>query len=388
MPLDFRAPQKKLEDLDLPRIGSEIGVGEDELHAVLEIEAAGSSADRQGRLKMLFEPHVFYRNLKGAKRDAAVRAGLAYPNWRSGYPADSYPRLEKALAIDETAALKACSWGLPQILGENHKAAGYATPQAMVAAFCEDEENHLQAMVAFIRSKGLHRALVRHDWAAFAYGYNGAAYARHNYHGRLAAAFARWQKIKDTPWDGTPRSVTVGEATIDVTPQGETPVVRVDPVPPPTPIALPAPDAAPPKRRDGIVSWVLAAIVAAALAAWNWAQEHLPEIFLGGVGLVVLALVIFRLLKGRWPWTGHSLPLSSLPSLQSSAVSLEWLSGRLAQLSGASPAAPSPAPSAPIPPPRRSSKSLARRKRPSGSRGSKPSTRTRSSSKRKSKSRR
>lgn len=31
---------------------------------------------------MLFEPHVFYRLLgKGAKRDAAVSAGLAYPKW-------------------------------------------------------------------------------------------------------------------------------------------------------------------------------------------------------------------------------------------------------------------------------------------------------------------
>jgi len=107
----------------------------------------------------------------------------------------------QALAIDETAALKAASWGLGQILDENHKAAGYATPQAMVLAFCSGgEAEHLAAMVRFIVTNGLDDALRRHDWAGFARGYNGAGYAKHGYHTKLVAAFAKWSKIKDTPW--------------------------------------------------------------------------------------------------------------------------------------------------------------------------------------------
>ncbi|GMA75887.1 hypothetical protein GCM10025880_23040 [Methylorubrum aminovorans] len=168
----------------------------------MDVEASGSGFDRLKRPKMLFEPHVFWRNLSGAERTRAASLGLAYASWKPGaYPTDSYPRLMQAMAINETAALKASSWGLGQILGENHKAAGYATPQAMVLAFCNGgEAEHLAAMVRFIVTNGLDDELRRHDWAGFARGYNGAGYAKHGYHTKLAAAFAKWSKIKDTPW--------------------------------------------------------------------------------------------------------------------------------------------------------------------------------------------
>lgn len=199
--IEFRGTAKRLDDIDLPRIGKMIGVGEDEIHAVLEVESSGSGFDSKGRPKMLFEPHAFYRCLPIDKRSRAISEGLAYPAWKPGaYPSDSYPRLAAAIKIDETAALKAASWGLGQILGENHAAAGYATVQAMVRDCVADEEKHLEMMVRFIKSKGLDAALRMHDWVRFARGYNGAQYAKHNYHGRLAAAFARWQKIKDTPF--------------------------------------------------------------------------------------------------------------------------------------------------------------------------------------------
>lgn len=198
----FASAATRLTDYDLPRIGHTIGVGEDEIHAVMEVEAAGGGFDRLKRPKTLFEPHVFWRNLAGTERTRAASLGLAYAAWKPGaYPTDSYPRLMQAMVINETAALRAASWGLGQILGENHKPAGYATPQAMVVAFCElGEAEHLAAMVRFIVTNGLDDELRRHDWAGFARGYNGASYAKHGYHTKLAAAFAKWSKIKDTPW--------------------------------------------------------------------------------------------------------------------------------------------------------------------------------------------
>ena len=80
----------------------------------MDVEAAGSPWDKAGRSKMLFEPHVFYRLLvEGAKRDRAVGEGLASAKWGAkSYPADSYPRLLGAMAIDEEKALMAASWGL------------------------------------------------------------------------------------------------------------------------------------------------------------------------------------------------------------------------------------------------------------------------------------
>ena len=205
---DFRGAAKRLDDIDLPRLGERIGVGEDEIHAFMDVEAAGSGFDKHGRPKMLFEPHVFYCNLPKAMRSEAERQGLAYAKWKPGaYPKDSYPRLIQAMQIDETAALKSCPWGLGQILGENHKAAGYDTPQEMVQAFMEDEEAHLEAMVSFLVANGLDGDLRAHRWAALARGYNGAGYAANAYDAKLAAAYRKWAKIADTPYEAVAQAL-------------------------------------------------------------------------------------------------------------------------------------------------------------------------------------
>lgn len=201
MDRSFKGAARRIDDIDLPRIGATIGVGEDELHAFMDVEAAGSGFDAQGRPKMLFEPHVFYRNLSGDQRSRAVKAGLAYKKWgQRPYPRDSYPRLVKAMDINETAALCAASWGLGQILGENHRLVGYHNPQAMVRAFMEDEENHLEAIVRFLVANGIDDDLRAHRWSVVARVYNGPGYKKHNYHGRMAAAYKKWARIPDTPW--------------------------------------------------------------------------------------------------------------------------------------------------------------------------------------------
>jgi hypothetical protein len=203
---NFKGNAKRLDDIDLPRIGAQIGVGEDEIHAVVEVEAAGSGFDSKGRPRILFERHWFYRNLSGATRQRAQNAGLAVKEWsRATYGKDQYELLSRAIEIDETAALKSASWGLGQVLGVNHVKAGYPTVQAMVLAFMDDEENHLQAMVNFIKNSGLDDEIRRHDWAGFARGYNGPGYKSNNYDTKLANAFSKWKLIKDAPY--TPEAV-------------------------------------------------------------------------------------------------------------------------------------------------------------------------------------
>lgn len=229
-----------LADIDLPRIGHTIGVGEDEIHAVIDVEASGGGFDGKKRPKMLFEPHVFYRNLMGVERTHAVNAGLAYAAWKPGsYPSDSYPRLAAAMAINETAALKASSWGLGQILGENFVAAGYDSPQQMVLAFVEGgESEHLAAMVRFIVHNKLDDELRTHNWAGFARGYNGAGYAKNGYHTKLAARYAWWAKRPDTPWP--PEMDAVGKP-MPVPPVETGPLFPPAPRKPASPVATAAP---------------------------------------------------------------------------------------------------------------------------------------------------
>ena len=199
MPEIWQGAAKRLDDIDLPTIGKLIAVGEDEVHAILDVESAGSGFDSQGRVKILFEPHVFYRELgEGPKRDKAESQGLAYPRWKRDYPPDSYPRLIAAIKIDRNAALRSASWGLPQMMGFNCRECGYPDAESMVKAFAADEENQLEAMIKFIQAKGLDDELKRHDWKGFAKGYNGPGFAQNRYDVKLEQRYNHWQGIKDT----------------------------------------------------------------------------------------------------------------------------------------------------------------------------------------------
>lgn len=224
--ISFNGAAKKLADTDLPELGQVIGVGEDEIHAFLDTESAGHGFDRNNRPTMLFEPHIFYRQLTGDKLTRAVNGGLAYPKWgEKPYPFDSYPRLMAAMIIDETAALQSASWGFGQILGVNHMSVRYATVQEMVQAFCDSEKAQVRAIIDFLISNHLDSALRSHDWARLAAGYNGAGYAKNGYDKKLAANFKYWQGIKDTPWAPVPKPVPA-------------PTI---PAPVPVPAASPAP---------------------------------------------------------------------------------------------------------------------------------------------------
>lgn len=90
------------------------------------------------------------------------------------------------MTLDADAALKSASWGLGQIMGGNFAAAGYASAQAMVAAFVADESAQLAAMAAFIVHNGLAHAVANKDWATYARGYNGPNYAENAYDTKLA----------------------------------------------------------------------------------------------------------------------------------------------------------------------------------------------------------
>lgn len=249
----FKGRAKRIDDVDLPKLGKQIGVGEDELHAFIEAETRGSGFDAQGRPRILFERHKFYKYVQISKREAAMAAGLASPT-PGGYgrESDQYPKLERAMKLDERAALLSCSWGLAQVMGFNHGLAGYPTVESMVQAFMDDEEAHLQAAVNFIRSANLDDELRRHDWAGFAKGYNGSNYRINRYDEKLAVAYAKWSRIRDTPL----------EAGRDVEPRPTIPE-PVNPAPAPAPQSPVVID-----KGTGRLDW-LTAFINALSAAWK-----------------------------------------------------------------------------------------------------------------------
>jgi hypothetical protein len=195
--LGFKGASKLLEVADIEAAAAELGVEYAKLRAVLHVEASGSGFDGRGRPKILYEAHVFWRNLPAGIREEANRRGLAWPHWLPGrYPRGSdamYEQLEKACEMHEEAALKACSWGIAQILGENHKAVGYPAVVEMVLDAMKGEREQLDMLVAFIDNIGLTVPLRMGDWEAFAARYNGPSYRVNAYHTKMAEAYVRFR---------------------------------------------------------------------------------------------------------------------------------------------------------------------------------------------------
>lgn len=228
--MDFIGTGRRLAQGDVGDAARAIGISTAVLLAFLEVEAAGRGFDSQNRPKMLFEPHVFWRNLAGALRDAAARAGLAYAKWKRNYPADSYPRLSKAIGIAREPGFRSASYGLPQILGENFKAAGFASAEAMFSTMKQGEREQLLAMVTLLKSWGLAAHLTGKDfskpdsWRPAVSRYNGKSYEANNYHVKAAAAFVKHDKGVDVETGASlPPKVTApdGVALLETGMKGE-----------------------------------------------------------------------------------------------------------------------------------------------------------------------
>jgi hypothetical protein len=177
------------------------------LWTVIAVETSGCGFLNDRRPKILFERHIFHR-LTGGRFDQ--KAPDVSAKTAGGYGlggAHQHERLRVALALDEDAALRSASWGLGQILGENFKAAGHASPAEMVATFVSCEDAQLLAMTRFIAASGLAPALRSRDWPAFAKRYNGPNYAKNRYDARLHAQHQKY--LAAGPPDLNARAVQV-----------------------------------------------------------------------------------------------------------------------------------------------------------------------------------
>jgi peptidoglycan hydrolase-like protein with peptidoglycan-binding domain len=169
-------------DVQLPAIWS-----------VLTVETSGCGFLRDRRPQILFERHKFHGATGGRFDEVApdlsnrVRGGYAQTG--SG----EYERLQRAVALDENAALESTSWGLGQIMGFNAATVGFTDVNDMIEKFRDSEDQQLGAMMAFIQDANIAPALRAEDWPAFAFRYNGAGFKEGHYDEKLADAHARYK---------------------------------------------------------------------------------------------------------------------------------------------------------------------------------------------------
>lgn len=190
-----------LTDADFERAAKALDCEVAAIKAVAEVESAGAGFLPDGRPTILYEAHIFHAETKGRHAGVGDRKGvsLSSKNWNKALygatGANQHNRYEDARKFNTDAANKACSWGIFQILGQNYKVCGFDTSQAFVdALWTGGASAHLDAFVKFIQGNKLDGALRAKNWAAFARGYNGPAYAQNQYDQKMAAAYARLKK--------------------------------------------------------------------------------------------------------------------------------------------------------------------------------------------------
>jgi uncharacterized protein (TIGR02594 family) len=179
----FQGAGLPLTDDALAAAAQKLGCGVAEIWAIAFTETdppyGGFLADK--RPQILFERHIFSRLTNG--RFDATNPNISNPR-PGGYGAGGahqYDRLSQAMSLDESAALQSASWGIGQVLGENYREAGFASPEELALQLFASEDQQLIAVANEIVADGAARALATHDWKTFARIYNGPNYAQNDY---------------------------------------------------------------------------------------------------------------------------------------------------------------------------------------------------------------
>ena len=185
-----------LSSSDIRNAAEQIGVEPCAVKAVVDVESGGDGFLPDGRVKILFEGHVFWKELqkRGINPELLKMPNIVYPKWdKSQYKggAQEHERLNAAALVNKEAALCSASWGLFQIMGFNHRFCGFSSVQDFVDAQKESEANQLNSFCQFMKNEGLVLFLKGLDFAGFARRYNGPGYAQNQYDVKMRKAYER-----------------------------------------------------------------------------------------------------------------------------------------------------------------------------------------------------
>lgn len=193
---------KTLTNERIAEIAKEFKIDPAALLAVKEVESGGSGFWLNGRAKILFEGHIFYRLLSKVVNNVRLNQlcrdfpNIVYPTWnKNKYKGGlgEYSRLSQAMKIDKKLALQSASYGLFQIMGMNYALCGCSSVEEFVDKMNTSEEEQLKLTIKFLFKQGLVKFLNTKHWASFARAYNGPGYAQNKYDVKLMNAYNKYK---------------------------------------------------------------------------------------------------------------------------------------------------------------------------------------------------
>lgn len=222
----------EITDKDWQETANELTCEVAVLKAISIVESGGNSSfwrlnkgDGAHIPAILFERHYFSKKTKGFYDDT-------FPDvsWPIGYRTrkklnakdklmpfgevkeldtysdrvSAYLRLIEAYRLDADAALRSCSWGKFQVMGENFAACGARDLTQFVNAMCTSEYEQLRMLSGFIQNKRrLLTAVKTKDWKEIALNYNGPGYKTFSYDTKLKVAY---EKFASPPKDASKKN--------------------------------------------------------------------------------------------------------------------------------------------------------------------------------------
>ncbi|NEU10435.1 DUF3380 domain-containing protein [Flavihumibacter sp. R14] len=204
-PVDIsRMEEKFLREQDMIDLANELGIELAAVKAVNSVESSGRGFTIDGRTKILFEGHVFWKQLvaRNINPEDFVKGNenVLYPKWTKKHYVGGkaeYDRLDKAIAISKSkdvaeAAYASASYGLFQIMGFHYKSLGFDDIIAFVGTMKENEGEHLRVFARFVKANNLVGFLKDHQWAEFALRYNGKGFKANKYDEKLEKAYQKY----------------------------------------------------------------------------------------------------------------------------------------------------------------------------------------------------
>ena len=201
---------KLLSEKDLIDFADRYALEVAAVKAVNQIESSGKGFLAFGKARILFEGHVFWRELRKRNIEPnnflnSLTQDILYEKsnriyYRGGE--GEYERMERAAGISgipgvKEAAYCSASWGAFQIMGFHYKNLGYGSIENFVSAMNDHEREHLAAFGKFITTKkisgkNLIEWLQLKNWNKFAEGYNGTNYKQYKYDTKLKTAYEKY----------------------------------------------------------------------------------------------------------------------------------------------------------------------------------------------------
>lgn len=197
---------KFLSEDDLKEFAAKYQLELAAVKAVNKVESNGKGFLLDGRPRILFEGHIFWKELQKrginpSEYVSEATENVLYKSWTKKHYTSGkqeYDRLEKAAGISDIdafhdAAYASASYGSFQVMGFNYNSLGYPSVDSFVSHMYTHEKAHLHAFGKFCEVNNLIKYLKSKNWASFARGYNGPAYKQNKYDTKLKSAYEQFK---------------------------------------------------------------------------------------------------------------------------------------------------------------------------------------------------